>query len=442
MRRAKARSLAAMKLKITLSIATILAATACKKEASVEPAVATKKPPMVQDPINLFTEREESSTAPRSGLPVIPFKNFSEGLPTTGTWRGYPLLQDFNGDGRADLVAANREEDGYSAWEAPISGAWQLRNEGLSRDMGYGPARAADVDSDGDIDLIVSAHTDAIRVFLNDGHMHWTRSEVPIENTVLLLDIAVGKINDDLFPDIFGVGHFKGGLSILTGDGRGKFDRRLEEKSLMSSTVMGRCVELGDLDGDGRDDLFAGTNEGAKAFLSRGDGTLRWEDISTGLPVPKIGNTVYGLAVRRFTSAAHPQLAVCAVADPGDAVGQRNTIGVYEWQPETHAWKQIDRGLNRDDSYHDLKAADFNSDGKMDLITWSTEAGVCVHLGDGEGGFRLQGALPDARRGRIALGDINADGLVDIAVSWSANKESPTGGGIAAYLNDASLWTP
>lgn len=413
----------------------------CSKETvpAVEtPASKRTPPPMVQDPINLFTQREEPSTAPRSGLPTIPFKDFSEGLPTSGTWRGYPLLQDFTGDGRADLIAANREEDGYNAWEAPTSGPWQLRNDGLSRDMGYGPARAADVDFDGDIDLLVSAHTDAIRVFLNDGHMKWTRSELPIDNTVLLLDIAVGKINDDLFPDIFGVGHFKGGLSVLTGDGRGGFQRRLEEKSLMHLTVMGRCVELADLDGDGKDDLFAGTNEGAKAFLSRGNGTLRWEDISTGLPVPSIGNTVYGVAVQRFTSAPQPQLAVAIVADPGHAPGQRNSIGVYEWKATDGNWVQIDRGLNRDDSYHDLKAADFNVDGKMDLITWSTESGVCVYLGDGEGGFRLQGCLP--QRGRIALGDINADGLVDIAIAWSANKEFPTGGGVAAYLNQAEIW--
>src|SRR6185295_10115001 len=76
--------------------------------------------------------------AERERLPELAFRELSAGLPPSGTWSGRPLLHDFTGDGRADLVAANCEEQGYRAWQAPGPNEtlWQAHNEDLAPDLG------------------------------------------------------------------------------------------------------------------------------------------------------------------------------------------------------------------------------------------------------------------------------------------------------------------
>ncbi len=418
--------------------------TACADDAG-SPAPVTPPVAEVRLPGNPLTDpmgdAEANAEPSPSRFPEIAFVDVSAGLPRSGTWLGYPLLYDFNNDKLADLVASNREEDGFSVWEAVKGGGWTLRNEGLERDMGYGPARSADVNSDGIPDLLVSAHTDALRVYLNDGQMKWTRSTSPIENAYLLLDIAAGHLNTDTFPDVLGVGHFKGGLSVYTGDGKGGFARRPESRVLLHEMTFGKVVDLKDLDQDGRDDVFATTNEGAKVYLTRGEDTLQWEDISTNLPNPKIGNSLQALAVASFTGKAQPEVAICMVLDPGDPPGRRNNIGVYAWRAAEKRWEQIDQGLDRDESYRDVKAADMNNDGKPDLVVMSRESGAVVYLGDGTGKFTPKGRLPGLRsRGRIALGDIDGDGRTDVAITSAANKNTPGGGGVFAFLNRPEIW--
>jgi hypothetical protein len=185
--------------------------------------------------------------------PVLGFEARDKGLPTSGTWIGYPMLFDFTNDGRADLVASNREEDGYWAWESGADGTWIPRlkgppegdvaeGPGLPRDMQYGPAAAADMNADGIPDLVVSAHSDALRVYLNDGKMHWTRSPGKVQNTFLLLDVATGNLNGDKFPDVAGIAHFPdpGGAALFLGDGQGGLRSVQEAQTIFPSARWAR----------------------------------------------------------------------------------------------------------------------------------------------------------------------------------------------------------
>jgi hypothetical protein len=69
------------------------------------------------------------------------------------------------------------------------------------------------------------------------------------------------------------------------------------------------------------------------------------------------------------------------------------------------------------------------------------ENGAAIYLGDGKGGFTQKGRIPGILgRGRVALGDINADGWLDFAVAIPASKESPDKGGVRAFLNAPKHW--
>ena len=417
-----------------------------KAPSPADPAASTAG----ADPLHeLFGEKLPEKTV-RFLLPELPFEEHSKGLPESGTWRGYPLLHDFTGDGMADLVVSNREEDGYNTWEFAKGGPWIHHIEGLDRTMAYGPARAADMNSDGIPDLVLSAHTDALRVYLNDGHMSWTlASRLPgTDNPNLLLDIAVGNLNGDGMPDVAGIANFDGGLSVLVGDGKASVEeghpglRRLaESRTLIGTKPMGSVIELADLDGDGIDDIVAATSIGAKAFLTRAGETMSWEDVSAGLPNPKIGNSIYATRVARFVPGAWPQIALCGLLDPTDK--EPDTIGVYAWDPASKTWDHIDTGLPRGAPYRDLAAADFDRDGNMDILALSLTEGGAIYRGDGKGGFEAAGRLPGVTgSGCATVGDIDGDGWVDIIIVQTADKDHPEQGSVRAFLNRPGVWQP
>ena len=82
--------------------------------------------------------------------------------------------------------------------------------------------------------------------------------------------------------------------------------------------------------------------------------------------------------------------------------------------------------------------ADFNRDGKLDLVTASCPD-VKLRLGDGMGAFGApaSSATPDAGQCRLAVGDLNADGFSDIAVVFGfASPSFP--GRVAVFFSDGA----
>lgn len=448
----------------------VFAFNACQREtppapAAAQPAQVPFPPPKAKtepgDPLDIFNNESAPRVRFKPQEQELAFVEYSEGLPKSGTWRGYPLLHDFNRDGRTDLVASNREEDGFSCWLAPVKGPWVLCNDGpkkdvggIPRDMQYGPSRAADIDADGDDDLLVSAHKDALRLFRNvpavdasdapapDGKLHWLESTPAPENPYLLIDLAIGNIDGDAFPDVAAIGHFKGGIAVYLGDGKGGMRRLPESAQIINPSTFGQHVDLVDIDGDGIDDIVSSTNRGLKVFVTkRTDGGFQWQDRSAGLPAPKIGNSISGQAVGHFLGGKTVQIATCLVPDPTIKPEALDSLGLYGWNEAKQTWEHVDRGLRRNEVYRELGAADLNADGHLDLVTLSLESGAVVYLGDGAGGFTPKGRLPSIFGvGRLAFGDMDADGLTDLLVSIPATKDRPEMGGLRAMLNKRELW--
>ncbi len=394
------------------------------------------------DPVVPSTDETEDATPE---LPYLAFVKFDKGLPVGGTWRGYPSLVDFTGDGRADIIVSNREEDGWNAWTSTsLEGGWERRIEGMPRDMLYGGQDAGDLNGDGHPDLVLVSHTKGLTVFLNDGQMNWTNpNEGRLDPSAMMLDVVLANLDGDEHLDAFGISHFKGGLKLYLGKGDGKFEFVQNSGDLIGvERAFGMQVEVADLDGDGDDDLIAGTDKGVKVFITeRIEGALSWNEISEGLPVPSIGNTVRGLAPGDFNGDGKIDLAWCGLKDPLDAVGEGNHIGVYEWHAESSKWLQFDSGLDSDNAHMDLKAADFNKDGFLDLAAVETATGLTIYLGDGKGGFEKKGLVKDVYgKSKIEVGDVDGDGWTDILVSLQVQKNNRAAGGIWTLLNSPDIW--
>ena len=192
---------------------------------------------------------------------------------------------DLDGDGLADLVYAPAEatlEVAYGLGDATFPDAVPLSMSALASAGGgcsRPVARIADLDDDGDLD-IVAICLDQAGSFLSEGGMSWRagpRSTLPTNS---IDDFSLGDVTGDGLADL--VTHRDATLTVLPGDGSGGFGAARESTDGCDSIFqpLHRAPALVDLDGDG--DLDAGVvgpGCGVASFYLQGDdGVMRATD--------------------------------------------------------------------------------------------------------------------------------------------------------------------
>jgi Flp pilus assembly protein TadD len=171
----------------------------------------------------------------------------------------------------------------------------------------------ADVDNDGDQDLIVATSAGPL-LFVNDGHAHFTavrdafQFARPLQG--VLTSMAMADYDRDGFLDVyvcvysyfFGAGEDKAGTPapyydarngppavLLRNDGRGRFVDVTGEAGLDAGNDRYHfAAAWGDYDGDGWPDLLVANDFGTKNLyrnLGRGTGAVRFEDVAASAGV-------------------------------------------------------------------------------------------------------------------------------------------------------------
>jgi hypothetical protein len=172
---------------------------------------------------------------------------------TFTNWVGWFLVQDFDGDTKLDVVALEDDFSGQQTlhylrgrgdgtFEDPVSTAQQV---------GYG-VDAADLDHDGDLDLVTSLG--GVSAFLFDAGKFGAAITTAATKLQYLRDLKVADFDRDDKPDVAYSGGY--GLVVLRGDGAGHFTDVFD-----FPVGYVEALAVGDLDGDGRVDLF-GNGEG------------------------------------------------------------------------------------------------------------------------------------------------------------------------------------
>jgi len=211
-------------------------------------------------------------------------------------------LADVNGDGKHDLITANNADNDISVAIGDGRGGFTRAPTTFAVGPSPYPFALGDVNNDKRPDIIATASATgplraqqlrssfALTLLLNDGRGGFRRSDLALR-TGQPWFADIGDVNGDGKADVVASHHDHSKLTVLTGDGTGRF---LEGAS--SPFDFGRNVFqvlLADVNRDGRPDALAAVGEGVSLLLNDGRGNFR---TAPGSPV-RSGQGVWRFAV-------------------------------------------------------------------------------------------------------------------------------------------------
>jgi hypothetical protein len=322
-------------------------------------------------------------------------------------WPYSAFCADLTGDARPDLLILNFEErpmllsgDGSGFFDEITEEA------GLAGIVSYGEGAIADLDSDGDLDIVFASHGQE-SVVLNDGSGHFR----DVTDTSGLIDpgqtetIATGDLNGDGLVDLVFV-NWEQRSKVLANMGGGHFGLVAGPWGFTHA----RHALILDWDGDGLNDIvFARYNEATEVY--RNLGGLTFEHVppdSTGLP------KTWNISAGDFDRNGQPELAC------GYAIRRR----------ENGRWVSYTDLLNMPSGAAKMSGGapaspvfmDLDCDGDLDLYG---ESMILENMGVPAGPDVTAPSLPGES---LAIGVSNA-----IALSWINPPDQDAEGSIVRY---------
>lgn len=359
---------------------------------------------------------------------------------TTGAGARFVTTSDFNRDGELDLAVSNGMAGNISILLGDGAGGFGAATNYAT---GNNPNAivVADFNSDGKSDLVVASSPGNAALLLGDGAGGFMISAItpPIGTPagIVSTSVASNDFNGDGKADLvtFSPRPFDA-LTIYLGDDAGGFGAPafFDINNLPGQTSGYRTVPTGvtsaDFNGDGRADLMT-TNQDGTVTIMPGEGNGRFRRAVSSLAGVSLG----GLAVDDFDADGRLDVATGSIGGLGGVSGNFVSIlfgdGVGKFGAPS-VGSLLGSGL---------AAADFNRDGKLDLISGGNfTRGFAVSLGDGRGGFALSqynfmnGPIYDRSVVSAATADFNGDGNPDFVIA-----SGPDGGsGPSVFFGDGA----
>jgi alpha-tubulin suppressor-like RCC1 family protein len=323
-------------------------------------------------------------------------------------------IGDFTGDGRLDVAVATR--GAYTTQSVALlvqtpTGALAdpQRLTAHTGELAWVSAAAGDIDGDGDTDLLVGS-SNGIDVFEQaDGGLKPPR----LIEGLQVYEVDLADINGDGKLDLVVDTAFTSGLRTMLGLGGGEFGPPVE---VSTGDWPYAELEVGDVTGDGIPDLVGHHVSTLHVRAGNGDGTFA---PAVAYPLPPYADGGLGLALGDFNGDGRTDVAMTnGRNNPASYVFVLNqtsagTFGAAVQLPSL-------------DLADPLEAADMNLDGRMDLVTAHTGwdyAGVYLQLPDGTFApeqLEYTGRWYYNSSGALDVGDVDGDGLPDIAVGSNA----------------------
>jgi hypothetical protein len=379
-----------------------------------------------------------------SFLPVVTYDS-------GGSEASMVVVTDVNGDGKPDLIVLNC---GNCCGPPSITnigsvvimlgngdGTFQT---GVSYRTGTSSPRSvvvADVNGDGKLDLVVANRCidngclieAVVAVLLGNGDGTFQGPVTYNSGGLFTVSVAVADVNGDGKPDLVvgnncGDSNCDGSVGVLLGNGDGTFQAAI---TYLTGGLEAFAVTVADVNGDGKPDVLVATSVRKKdtwggaigVLLGNGDGTFRPAVTysSGGSFIPPSSSL---LTVADVNGDGRPDLIVenteCC-SQFGGVLGVLLGNGDGTFQPVVTYLQGAD-GWGTS-----VAVADVNGDGKLDAVATDSCGGnscsnkglVVLLLGNGNGTFQAPqtydagGFLTNS----VAVADVNGDGKPDLVVA-------------------------
>lgn len=376
--------------------------------------------------------------------------------------------RDCNGNGVEDTedIASGVSQDCNENGIPDACEGWPLEfAAGKESLLGGAPKDAAsgDLDNDGDLDLVVAQSGALLQVFVNEGNRTLEPGEeFSVEDEIVR--VLLSDVGGDGAPDF--VAMTENQLLVYPNQGDGTMVGEPLRLPGPEGAVL-VDVHAADLDGDGFKDLCSIDSSAAQAILWFNLGSEEAMGFENSVYLDSGGAGPVAVRTGDFDRDGDLDLVVAnresanvsvilnlggrqlgeAVAYPrgNPALDPRSfSLGDFNGDgfPDVAFTRAVSHAFmfNRGDasfaepvelksqsifsSLRALRAADFDRDGDLDVVTSSSREGVMVRQNDGDGGFTLTRELGfGTPTVMMEAGDFDGDGWVDLAL-LSANPSA------------------
>lgn len=233
--------------------------------------------------------------------------------------------------------------------------------------------------------------------------------DFPVGNTVPIVHhIAMGDLNSDGKQDLVSANNNEATISILLNSSTtGNLNFSKTEYSCPAGADL---VAIGDMDGDGRQDIIVAGGDGTTIFRNTSSGGVTTFAAGTVLPT----NIASGLVLNDFDQDGLPDLVVSEIVINRVALFRNSSVaGRISFYPVQYFQ------LGADPT--GLADADLDGDGKADLVSCNANNTISVLRSSSTKGVISFAAYVSFAAGEspvaICAGDLDGDGKNDLAVA-------------------------
>ena len=313
---------------------------------------------------------------------------------------------DFNGDGFADVIALSTVQPTVSSTPSNIkaylttaAGAYAAP---VSTADGFNPLylARADLNGEGVMDVVTASFDDgALGVFFNNKNMPGSFNPALVLNSPGASQVAIADMNGDGLPDIVSADF---NVSLFVQTSPGTFAAPI---SLYAGGA--NWIALGDLNGDGAADVALTDNVGVKVLMHTGaaSSTTFAAPLTVFTQTPNAN--VVGGNVIAIGDVDGDGLNDLVITDPGATGGMATAVYVLLQDPANHGTFLTPVGCVRHTGSAAVhRTSDLMGTGKLDIIV---AVSIRHHVAARSSRIRVLRHLPGARRERTDR-DISGDG--------------------------------
>ncbi len=266
------------------------------------------------------------------------------------------------------------------------------------------PVSIGDVDGDGILEAVVLGESDGLYVINgNDGSVQWSDTAYGGWSMPLIEDI-----NGDETEEIIFCNHRDSTLYALNGE-----DESILWEYKTSYRAWGNPV-CGEVDEDGKLEVFFGSLDGKVHALNGEDGSFIWSYTTGGiieLADPALGD-IDNDGKLEVVFGSNDNCVYALNGEDGFFIWSYTTSSAI-WSPPT--------------------LADIDNDDSLEVVFGSRDYNVYALEGD-DGSFKWSYTAGDAIFGSPAVGDIDEDGLLEVVVVSDDNKVYALNGEDGSYI--------